>query len=335
MTKQLIVVHGRAVKPAEAKMRQYVERALVTGLRKNGNGSVADQIEANTVKLSFVYYGDLNNEAQYERDKDILIAEDPDHGNGPALPHEWIERAMETTLEKYPKFNKATYNKVLKDADDTRLFDEAASAISFFGAIATFGFLNEKVIEIAKPDMGKYLMSQKFGSKVRYRLHKVLEPYMMAGDDIMLITHSMGCMVAYDVLWKFSHRSEFRHIYDKNNPISRWATIGCPLAEPGVRKNLLDGHLHSQDDKYPRDMVRQWANFYAEDDYISHKSRMKKAFGKHRKTMGIERIRDKPVYNCWVYHDNDDDHLISNPHDLYGYLMERNLSNEVADWARA
>ena len=337
MAKHLIVMHGRSIKPAEAQMERLIRKAVALGLDRAGDSRTADKIRTNDLKLSFAYYGDINNviQAREEKsDRKALKATDPDHGGQPAFPHSLLEKAMGLTLEKSPKFTKKTYKKVLRDADDSRLLDDVASLVSFFGAMLTFGALNEKIIESAKPDMGEYLMSHKVGSAIRKRLQKHLIPAIEAGDDVMLITHSMGCMVAYDVFWKLSHESEYQDVRKKNNPVAKWVTIGCPLAEPGVRKNLRDGHRRN-DDKYPRNAFVDWKNIWAQDDFISHKSSMSKNFRQMKQNNYTGSIKDKRIYNCWIYSDSSSGKLISNPHDLYGYLINRNVGAEISAWAQS
>ncbi len=337
MAKHLIVIHGRSIKPAEARMKTLVRDAVSHGLVRAGDPDTAAKIRSGEIKLTCAYYGDINNAIQAREDKGdrrALTAADPDHGNAPALPHELLEDAMSLTLARSAKFTKGAYRKVLDEADDMRLLDEAASVISFFGSVATFGFLNEKVIEIAKPDMSAYLMNHDVGSAVRMRLQDHLVPCIADGDDIMLISHSMGCMVAYDVFWKISHESEYSSTRATNNRVGKWLTIGCPLAEPGVRKNLRDGHRR-HDDRYPRNAFRAWSNIWAVDDFIAHRSRIKPHFREMTRNKFVESISDKRIYNCWVYSEDSSDDLISNPHDLYGYLISRDVGAEVSAWAQS
>ncbi len=336
MGKHLIIMHGRSIKPAEASMEKFTEEAVLEGLRRANRTSVADKIRAGDIKLSLAYYGDINNEIQAEHDKsdrEALTAKDPRHGNGPALPDALIASAMARTKQS-PKFTAATYRKVLAEANDRRLLDEAADFVSFVGGLFTFGWLNEKIIEIAKPDMAAYLLKHKTGSVVRSRLQEILLPSIANGDDICLLTHSMGCMVAYDVFWKISHQSEHANLLKKNNPVKNWITFGCPLGEKGVRLNLLDGHYSDPDDVYPRNVFEIWSNVWAEDDFISHVERMKKAFREMTKRGFVDEIKDHKIYNCWAYERHGDGELVANPHDFYGYLMHQTIGTMIGDWGQ-
>lgn len=336
MAKHLIVMHGRSIKPAEAEMKKLILKALALGIQRAGDPQTLKKIQSGTIKTSFAYFGDITNEIQAREDlsdRKALTAKDPDHGNKPTLPHQLLAEAMDLTVKTSPKFTLAAYRKVLKAADDMQLLDDAVSVISFFGAMATFGFLNEKILKYAKPDMSEYLMRKTTGSAIRDRLQKHLMPAIKKGDDILLITHSLGCMVAYDVFWKLSLESEYQDIRAAKNPVRKWLTIGSPLAEPGVRQNLRDGHQHP-DDKYPRKVFTDWVNIWAQDDMISHRSSMANAFGVMKKKGYLNSITDAKIYNCWIYHDSRSNKLISNPHDLYGYLISEKVGDEISQWAR-
>lgn len=89
---------------------------------------------------------------------------------------------------------------------------------------------------------------------------------MLEDEDVALVSHSMGCMVSYDVLWKFSRMSEYKELWDKK--IKLWMTLGNPLGEPAVLRNLYDSN-EPQDGKYPKNIIH-WININAKDDYVAH-----------------------------------------------------------------
>jgi hypothetical protein len=337
VAKHLIIMHGRSIKPAEAEMRKLILKAIRLGLERSGDLETWDKIQTGAIATSFAYFGDISNEIQAREDpgdRKALTATDPDHGGSPAFPHDLLHQAMDMTVATSARFTRSAYKKVLGIADDLRFLDDALSVVSFFGAIATFSILNEKILKYAKPDMAEYLMRKKTGSAIRERLQQHLTPAITAGDDIMLVTHSLGCMVAYDVFWKFSLESEYRNVRQAGNPVRKWLTIGCPLAEPGIRRNLRDGHQHP-DDQFPRNVFTDWVNIWAQDDFISHNSKMARAFRDMKNRGFVDTISDKKIYNCWIYHDANDGALISNPHDLYGYLISKKVGSEISKWAHA
>jgi hypothetical protein len=339
MGKHIVIVHGRAVKPAKKPLANLAARALANGMRRAGDAAGASALEEGRVTFSSAYYGDVSNAilaAASRRERSKLSATDPDSGGAPCLPHEYLEEAYALT-DRYKRFNKATYRRVLAAADDNRYLDEAADVASAFGALFTAGLLNKVLINAATRDMGAYLDSHDVGSTVRGRLDAVLRPALLGGDDVCLLTHSMGCIVAYDVLWKYSHMSEYAELRNRlASPVSRWITFGCPLGDLGVRRNLLDGRYRNEAEKYPRGrIVRNWINVQAEDDFVAHDEAMKPHYGSLVASGDIDSLDDRRIYNCWVFKDHETGELKSNPHDFYGYLMNPDLAGVVGEWIAA
>ncbi|MGF9691268.1 hypothetical protein AAIH46_00495 [Rhizobium sp. 0TCS1.26] len=335
--KHLILVHGRSIKPAREALITLSHQALASGLRRAGRQDRAPALSDGRIKVSFAYYGDINNRILSKADagtRKKLTAKDPAFGNAACFPSAPLEDAFALTEHAYPRFDAATYKKVLQQSDDWKLLDEAADAVSLFGALLTGGLLNTWLINQATADLGAYLTSHSIGSEIRARLSETLEAALSDGDDICLLTHSMGCMVAYDILWKYAHMNEYAALRNRGNRVALWLTIGNPLGETGVRRNLLDGR-YSEDDKYPTGQIDTWANFYAQDDYVAHIERIAPIYRTMPKPGAPSSITDTKIYNCWVYQDVKNGRQTSNPHDLYGYLMNQKVAGRLADWIAA
>lgn len=78
---------------------------------------------------------------------------------------------------------------------------------------------------------------------------------MQQFDDIVLVSHSLGTLVAFDVLHDCA---------DAINRISYWVTMGCPLAKVqrlGKRGDL--GHIGYQ-------TIRRWYNIYDTTDIVAN-----------------------------------------------------------------
>ncbi|GIL00603.1 MAG: hypothetical protein BroJett030_05020 [Alphaproteobacteria bacterium] len=332
MAKRLVLIHGRAIKPAKADMEALARTAIGEGLRRAGRDDAAARFDAGAVPLDLVYYGDINNDIQAARrpkDRKALTAIDPVNGQ-PCFPIGPLRSAYERTRQ-IPAFTRARYRNLLREADDYRFLDEAADFASLIGALVTFGVLNTLMIRHATPDMAEYLTSHDTGSRVRARLQEKLQPALETGDDICLLAHSMGAIVGYDVLWKYSHYSEYAALRSLGRRVALFLTIGCPLGELGVRNNLLDGR-YPEAEKYPRGFIGDWWNFHAEDDYIAHAEKMRVAFARMRSKGYVDDIRDRHVYNCWAYVDTQSGRLVANPHDFYGYLMNQEVGARIGQW---
>jgi hypothetical protein len=333
--KHLILVHGRAIKPAGTALAKLARKAVMRGLERADQASVAQRIEAGQIKFSSAYYGDISNEIEAkasEKTAKLLTAKnDPIYSFRPCFPIAELEDAYALT-DKLPNFTKTQYHKVLAIAEDWRLLDEAASVASLFGQLFTFGLLNSALISAVKSDLTSYLTSQTTGTLVRQRLGAVLEKALLDGDDICLVTHSLGCIVAYDMFWKYSFRSEYASLREKKKRVRLWLTMGCPLGEAGVRRNLLDGR-YLDDERFPRNQFLDWVNVHAEDDFISHIKSMRQTYSIMPRKGYCRAIEDKHIYNCWHYSDVKSGKLVSNPHDMYGYLMNPATAGYIAKWA--
>ena len=171
--------------------------------------------------------------------------------------------------------------------------------------------------------MGAYWdLDTAYGSDVRWRLTVPLAEALGRNDDILLISHSLGTTVAYDVLWKFSHYGEYQHIRDRT--LSLLVTLGSPLGDETVKNNLKGsgaGGLR----RYPHN-IGNWINIAAEDDYISHDEEIANDYQKMLRSNLVESINDHKIYNLALRHGK------SNPHHAVGYLIHPTVSQIVADW---
>ena len=93
-----------------------------------------------------------------------------------------------------------------------------------------------------------------------------LEKALREDQDVLIISHSLGTLIAYDVLWKFSHYGEYQDI--RQRKVSVWVTLGSPLGDE-TNKRSLKGSAASPPRRYPHN-IRRWVNVAANDDVVSH-----------------------------------------------------------------
>lgn len=326
--KHLIVIHGRASKPSGSEKRKLVEASLRHGIARVSPEGAELLRDPERVRYSFVYYGDISNRelvaARSKAREDLKGQNDPEYDFLPCEEEGSFDGDLSRLFERdSDAFSSDHYKAHLKEHKDLRGLDELASVTS---AVASIFGLNDNVVARATPDMGAYLMTRKVGSEVRERLAAVLKPALLAGDDICLVAHSMGCIVSYDVLWKFSQMSEYREIQEKKGRVKLWLTLGCPLGEPGVRKNLYDSD-ERDGGKYPKDIISDWVNIAAVDDFVAHDRDVADDFSEMReKYRYLESIKDERIYNFWVGTSG------TNPHKFYGYLDHPRVATQIADW---
>ena len=146
---------------------------------------------------------------------------------------------------------------------------------------------------------------------------------MERGDDVLLISHCIGCVIAYDALWALS-RGGYRDGGCANGKVTTWLTIGAPLGDESVKRRL-EGAGAEGSARYPNNIL-SWVNVAAEDDYVCHDDRLANDYAGMLEQRLISRIEDARIYNLAVRYGR------SNPHNAFGYLTHPRVSRAIAKW---
>lgn len=305
MKKHIIIIHGRNFKPNKKQLEKNWIEALHHGLEREGK-DVAD-LFSNT-KKTFVYFGEESNRFLRKIGKKYDEHENTND-----------RKITLSNLKKYKseQFNRSTYEHL---PGKTALKEAVADA--FGGALSMLG-VADKIISSVAPDMAWYWeKDSQFGSDIRWNLTEVLSKAFRNNEEIILISHSLGTMIAYDVLWKFSHYGEYRDI--KGKKLDLWLTLGSPLGDETVKNNLKGANLEGKR-KYPTN-IKKWINVAAEDDYICHDQAVENDYRSMLTSNIIDFIIDHRIYNLATCRNK------SNPHHGVGYLIHPTVSKIITEW---
>lgn len=304
--KTLILLHGRGFKPSKARLKKLWLDALRFGVARDFPAAL-DQFDA--ARIEFVYYGDISNA--------FLSAL-----HGDPVPEDFATRRA--TLDglmawKQSQFDKATYEGLAGQES----YKEGLADI--FSAFLSFTHLGDEVISLVAPDMKEYWMGYQspFGSAVRAPVTRPLKQAFNRGDSVCIIAHSLGSLIAYDVLWKFSYMSEYRPDYC-SKLVDVFLTVGSPLGDDTVKRGLF-GASATNERQFPCN-IRKWVNIAAEDDFICHDKRIKNDYRDMLKWNLIDAIEDHRIYNLSLRNGK------SNPHHSTGYLIHPTLTKVLVDW---
>lgn len=306
MSKTLLFVHGRDFKPRRSALWPLWKQAVRHGLERDHRDALAPYDDA---RKEFVYFGDLSNE--FLRSKGRVYDEDADI----ASRHRTLADLRQFTRGQ---FNKRTYGRLPgKDAFKEFLADSLSILASPIG-------LSEFLITSVATDMREYWnFDSDFGSRIRATMTGPLKRAMNRGDEILVVSHSLGTMLAWDTFWKFSHMSEYRQRYAEKK-VDLWLTLGSPLTDTTVKRNLKGARAHGLR-RYPHN-VRRWINVAAEDDYICHDKTAANDYRRMRELSPPTRIEDRKIYNLAVRSG------MSNPHHGCGYLVSPTVATLISDW---
>ena len=153
---------------------------------------------------------------------------------------------------------------------------------------------------------------------IKERLLKKLEEHK--NDDIMLIGHSMGSIIAYDVLT----------FLPPDIRINTFVTMGSPLGLPVVISKIsseqkLRGNTNNLLTT-PHNIIKNWFNFSDILDKVAFNYKLSDDFSEN--SLGI-----KPV--DFIVVNNYELNGLRNPHKSYGYLRTPEFSKILNDFILA
>ena len=288
MDKIIIGIHGLGNKPPKYLLEEWWRQAINEGLKK---------IKSHFAEYDFelIYWADslhpdpLN---PYEDDKDSeLYLSEP------------YESAAKTKKIKSNGF-KENFVNFFKKQRDKLLFNETLHV--------KFPSLTDLIIKHFFKDLDIYLTQQCVEENksdclaqdiIRDKLADIFQKYKE--KEILLIAHSMGTIVAYEVLID---------VEDEVN-IDSLITIGSPLGVPFIFEKLKNDKsiVHGEESKLrtPENILTEWKNLADLDDKIARSADMSKLF--KRNSHNIAPVMD-------VVENDYESEGIENPHKSYGYL---------------
>jgi len=159
-------------------------------------------------------------------------------------------------------------------------------------------------------------------TEIRAMLKAALRQAWEAGEDVLLIGHSLGSVIAYDTLWELSHEDRDAERVDL------FLSLGSPLASRLIRENLR-GVTRAGAERYPAN-IRRWKNFAARGELTALRPRLEPYFGEMVELGVLESLEDRiDLYN----HFRGDIGL--NVHKSYGYLVNDAVADTIGEWLLA
>jgi hypothetical protein len=305
--KSLVFVHGRGFKPAQVELEALWTQALRAGVRRDAADALP---ELDRCRFEFVYYGDEVNA--------VLHAAGRRYDASLDLADLKNTLSALSALSRSKEFRREHYDRVPgKTAFKEFLADIGAPTLSVLG-------LKERALGRFMPELIDYWRPS--GSMLRpvvSRLCDTVGDAMERGDDILLLSHCIGSVIAYDALWELS-RGGFRGGRCADGKVTAWLTVGAPLGDESVKQRLAGANA-SPASRYPSNIL-SWINIAAEDDYVCHDERVANDFHGMLERRLISRIEDVGIYNLAVRYGR------SNPHNALGYLTHPRVSRELARW---
>ena len=306
MDKVIVGIHGLANKPKMDVLDKWWQDSIREGLKKNCG------IDDATFDFRMVYWADLlyMNAQHLERifDFDDLYNTQP-----------YVEAS--DPLTRY---------------DQSWLVDVGISVLGAAGATIDvlknqFGMdgLADWILEKSLKDLAFYYDEERLiGDRSKppqpNQARKVLQDELtrtltsLKGREIMLIAHSMGTIIAYDVLREIGQQ-------DPEFEVAHFVTIGSPLGLPHVKAQIVaerdyDGE-GTERVRTPSVVTKSWINYADRKDPVALDVRLRDDFVANRN--GV-RVKDDLVINGYLSPSKKANH-----HKSYGYLRAPELSEQI------
>ncbi len=296
MTKVIIGVHGLANKPEESCLTEWWDCSIKEGLAKNCGINNPDYEFTMVYWAKYLYKHPMHREPHFSFDK--LYNDEP------------YKEAEGGAIKMYKDGFMDSARAKLSDMIDGPL-DHLQQR---FGTMSTTDWLLRNklrdlhfywdVDRVLQDDKGTISCAK---DVLQGRLVKAVKQHIDHGDDIMLISHSMGTIISYDVLRDMG--------LNKGNAISHFITMGSPIGLPIV-KSKIKIERHDNAVRTPTMVRKSWVNLADKRDPVALDTHLAGDFGPN--AHGVE-VRDDLVSNDYP----------DNAHKSYGYLRTPELSELV------
>ena len=306
MPKWIIGIHGLANKSPKPTLRRWWDDSIREGLRLNQGMTNA------TFKFEMVYWADLLHKYPLHDDSDFGF--DKLHNGQPYYG------ASKTALTKY---DDGWFDRVRSEA--TEIVGRGLEAVK-----DTFGMsrLADALLERILKDLAYYWDPTKMirdRNNRRRTVHRVLDDECRnavvkhRNHEIMLIAHSMGTIISYNVLRDIGKT-------DKDFKVPYFVTIGSPLGLSHVKHKIKEDRKKARS---PSIVTERWVNLSDRRDPVAFDMHLRDDFGPN--TLGV-RVVDDLVLNDYDYERRQGQKSSPNPHKSYGYLRTPEMSHLIAEF---
>ncbi|MGL1886403.1 MAG: alpha/beta hydrolase [Reichenbachiella sp.] len=294
-------VHGLGNKPSHGLLKSWWKMALIEGLKK---------IDGAPTNFDFrmVYWADIMykyplNPRVKNPDHDLHIEEPyiPEPIPSPAIRHTFWH-LLKLSLERFKQI----------------IFLSKSGLSNYRGP---FNFVVKREFK----DLAEYyqldqtdeerIEQEPVKKKIRDRLRRFL--YKHRKKKIIIIAHSMGSIVSFDVL------SKLHKVYD----IDVFVSMGSPLGLPLLRESIAEEHgfpFEEDEDLLPApENINKWYNLSDLEDPFAVYHDLHNYYGPNSKGIGPTDVLVNNDYKDWV---------TNNAHKSFGYLRSPEMASILADF---
>lgn len=294
----IIGIHGLANKPEKNVLANWWKLSIAEGLKKNEAVANAEFDFDMVYWAHRLYRNHQHTEEDYYFDQ--LYNTEP-----------YVAAEPNTLKTKKDGFIDSVVSKT---------FDLTGETLDFLKANFGMGSLADAFLGKLLKDLNLYYRDDRIREMLRDDLTQAL--LSAQNHKLMIVAHSMGTIIAYDVLT----------LLGKSNPdfvVDHFVTIGSPLGLPHVKANIIEEFVHrgteSERVRTPT-VVKNWVNFADRKDPVALDVHLADDYSKNRHDV---KCVDDLVYNDYRITKRGKSEPDRNHHKSYGYLRTPEFSSLV------
>ncbi len=300
MANVIIGIHGLGNKPPRQLLEHWWNLSMVEGLENNGHKTTLPRFE-------MVYWADILHDRPMDEEE-----------TNPESPY-----FMDEKYEKGKSLQGTEdYNLRMKVVDFlgrqlNRIFlnDDFSLNYSFITDTLLNKYFRDLEIYYSESSGPYDVSGRKAKEMIRERLLLALEKHKK--DNIMLICHSMGTIIAFDVLTFMAPHIKINTLITIGSPLGLPVVVGKIVAEQ-KQNAMADKQIHT-----PPGVCGNWYNFADINDNVALDYKLEDNFLEN--AHGV-----KPI--DFLVRNNYESNGVPNPHKSYGYLRTPEFSTVLNDF---
>ena len=327
--KRIIMIHGLASKPPEEDFLALWSRCVIENICTADNKFLNGD-KARTLAQQLEQHPEVFMSAYWANATPHHIEDDRDYVAKLSLQ---VGRVI-----KERKKTKDEFHVGLDEKFSAFFKDRGLDLVSLLTGALT---IKDDVMRAFLRETELYDKDQYIADFMREPLEEALRDAWDDNCDVAILSHSMGTFIAYDVLWRFSHRNMPGFGEYNNKRIQLFVTMGSPLGEKVIRDLLFAKHHKNKSKRQYPTNIDFWHNYACLGDVVSHQHNFEEVFFKPMRKLDI--FPETPDYRAIDYanlhnpfevvtHDGNIDSEKRNPHKSYGYLVQPRLGTWLADF---
>ena len=319
-SKKIIMIHGLASKPPPDFTHHLWRRTLIENIRVS-NRQLARNLDADAEVFESAYWANVV----------------PHHIPDDASYYKKLQRQVDKVIDERREI-KDGFHVGTKEKVGSFFKDRGLDLVKLLAGALTIkdDVMTEFLRETELYDQDQYIADQ-----MRAPLENALRRAWDEGREPIIVSHSMGTFISYDVLWRFSHRKTAGFKKYNHKRVKMFITMGSPLGDSTVRDLLFARHHQDHGQRQFPTNIDCWHNYACLGDVVAHQKnfsdifyrpmRELKLFPSNKKFRSIDYVDLHNPFEV-VTHSGNRNKEKRNPHKSYGYLAQPRLGSWIADY---